>query len=339
MPKFFTDKGDTEALTQKPVQILPPSTPGLYPWWGTTFTWSPRGDQLAYARADEIGLVNLKTSETITDSLTTLLEFEPLKTFSEWVWVPGISWSPDGKFIAAVVHGPPLASEPADESQVFDLWLISVNGVLSVKVAERVGMWANPAWGAAGVAFGQAVNPLRSVNSRYTIQLIDKDGSDKRQLFPFQDEPGVQLPELVWAPNGRDLLFSYNGDLHITRSNGTPPQQLTTDGQASRPQWVAQAPIITGMIGITPTTSLTNSSSLTTYGTITRGAPISTTNPISASPTKVRLTLTPTPSITNAVVTTPSLSTTQTSTPEPTRAILAPTRRLEITATRPISAN
>ncbi len=341
LPQLVTNEGDTEVITPKPVQILPPSTPGLYPWWGTTFTWSPQGDRLAYARADEIGLVNLKTTKTITDSLTPLLEFEPLKTFSEWVWVPGTSWSPDGKFIATVAHGRPLASEPADESQVFDLWLIRVDGTLSAKVAEQVGMWANPAWGEAGIAFGQAVNPLRSVNSRYAIQLIDKDGSDKRQLFPFQEEPGVQLPELVWAPNGRDLLFSYNGDLHIIRSNGTPPQQLTTDGQVSRPQWVAQAPIITAMIGITPTANITNSNSVTTYGTITGDVSISPTGSVFATSTKVRPTLTPTQSITNAVETTPSPVTTQVFTSEPTglNVTPTPTRRTVITATRPISAN
>ena len=337
-PAASSEEGEPEKLPE-PRQLLPPSTPGLYPWWGTTFTWSPQGDKLAYARADAIGLVDLTNSRPITTSLKPLVEFTPLKTFSEWVWVPGLSWSPDGKFIAATVHGPPLAAEPADESPVFDLWLISVDGNLTAKVAEQVGMWANPAWGEAGIAFGEAVNPFQSVNSRYDIQLIDRDGSNKRQLFPFQEEPGVQFPELAWSPMGRELLFTYNGNLYLTTSKGTPPQQLTVDGQASQPQWVAQAPLITSITSITVETGLTSSSSITSYGTITGNTTINVTQEISATTTRVSPTVTQTPSITNAVIVTPAFTLTQTVTPGATKPSPTPTRRPTITATKTISVN
>ncbi len=318
----------------KPEQLLPPSTPGLYPWWGTTFTWSPQGDRLAYARADEIGIIDLNSSKVITDSVTALAKFTPLKTFSEWVWVPKVSWSPDGKFIAAPVHGPPLASEPADESPIFDLWLLSVDGRLSAKVVDRVGMWTNPAWAKAGIAFGEAVNALESVNSRYTIQLIDRDGSNKRQLFPFQTEPGVQFPELAWSPGGDELLFIYNGNLYLTTSRGKPPQQLTVDGQASQPRWVAKTAPMLSVTPLTATTGLTSSNSITTYGTITVNGAIDLTNEISATATTATTVLTPTVSITNAVIGAPAPSLTRTSTPEATKP--APTRAIlpTITATQ-----
>jgi len=308
---------DLRNPTTKPAQILPSNTPGLYPWWGTTFSWSPQGDQLAYARADEIGIVSLEAEESPDDRVTPLLDFVPLKTFGEWVWVPGISWSPDGNFIAATVHGPPLASEPEDESQLFDLWLISVDGELKAKVAEQVGMWANPAWSEAGIAFGQAVNPLQSVNSRYSIQLMDRDGSNKRQLFPFQTEPGVQFPELTWSPERRNLLFTYNGKLYLTTSNGTPPRQLTTDGQASLPQWVAEAPVITRTTSITRETTVTSSVSITASQLSTERSTINPTPATSTTPTipKPGSTLTATPSITNAMVATPTISKARTITP------------------------
>jgi hypothetical protein len=253
----------------EPIEVIKANTQGLYPWWGTTFIWSPNGENLAYARPDQVGVINLSLSNTLTASLTSLVDFVPLKTFSEWVWESGISWSPDGKFLAATGHGPPLASEPPEESQVFDLWLLSIDGTISVKVVEQVGMWAKPAWGEAGIAFGEAVNPLQSVNSRYTIQLIDRDGSNKRQLFPFRNQTGVQLPEMVWSPTGSELLFVYNGNLYLTSSPGSPPRQLTINSQASHPQWVANVLPMTSTSTITTTTPITLSSTMTPTTLIT----------------------------------------------------------------------
>jgi len=299
---LFAPPADTAAKIIKPVQIIPPNTQGLYPWWGTSFSWSPDGSMLAYARADQIGVIKLITaSAAISGTFTPLVDFTPLQTFSDWVWVPGLSWSPDGKFIAAVVHGAPLASESAEESQAFDLWLLAVDGSILAKVAEQVGMWANPVWGPAGIAFGQAVNPLQSVNSRYSIQLIDRDGSNRRQIFPFQQEPGVQFPEMVWSPNGQQLLFGYNGNLYITGAGGGAPQQLSNDGQASNPRWaLAAAPVFTGGLTITPTATVTPT--VTASATATR----------TPTPTATRRQATPTPSATHPAATRPP-------TPTPTR--------------------
>jgi hypothetical protein len=222
----------------KRTRILPANTQGLYSWWGNSFVWSPDGRQLAYARPDQIGVIS--PTAVLTGRVMPLANFPPLQTFSEWVWTPTLSWSPDGNFIAAPVHGPPLASEPLEESQLFDLWLFRVDGALSAKVAERVGMWSNPAWSKAGIAFGETTNPFQSATSRYTLQLIDHDGSNKRQLFPFQAEPGVQLPELAWSPQEDKLAFTYNGNLYMTDSQGALPKQLTADGQSSHPQWAVQ---------------------------------------------------------------------------------------------------
>ncbi len=302
--------GETETkATPEPVELLPPNTEGLYPWWGTSFVWSPDGTRLAYARAGQIGVINLADipdDASAGDYTTPLVDFVPLQTFSDWVWVPGISWSPDGNFMVATVHGPPLASEPEDESQVFDLWLISTDGTISAKVAEQVGMWSNPVWDEAGIAFGEAVEPLRSVNSRYTVQLMDKDGSNKRQIFPFQSEPGVQLPELVWSPDGEDLLFVYNGNLHLTTRNGGVPKQLSTDGQANHPRWApANAPELASTSAFTASDTISGTQSFTTTtGTISTPTPVGINTP----------TATPTPRLTPS----PTLTPTQTVTPTAT---------------------
>ncbi len=235
----------------KPLAVIPPNSSGLYAWWGQTFVWSPdtTTPRLAYAQPDQVGVITLSASLTkefgtqpISYTVTPLLKFPPYQTLSEWVWVPNVCWSPDGKFIATVGHGAPLSGESPEESQLFDLWLLGLDQKLTAKVASQVGMWANPIWGQQGIAFGEAVNSLQSSNSRYTIQWIDHDGSNKTQLFPFKAELGVKLPELAWSVEGKQIVFVYNGDLYLTRlptiqGGATPPQQLTNDSQARYPDW------------------------------------------------------------------------------------------------------
>jgi hypothetical protein len=293
---------DVSAEKPKPVELVAANTQGLYPWWGTTFTWSPDGTQLAYARADQIGVIRLAVSDTITASLTPLVDFAPVETFSDWVWVPGLSWSPDSQFVAAVVHGPPLAGESPEESQVFDLWLFGVDGTISARVMEQAGMWANPVWGDAGIAFGEALNPLQSVNSRYTIQLIDRDGSNKRQLFPLQEQTGVQFPELVWSSSNQ-LLFVFNGNLYLTSDQGSPPRQLTVNSQAGQPQWISVMPIITG------TTGLTTSDTINATATTVSVTPTITVTPVLSATATPTVTATATQ---NSSIITPTLTPTST---------------------------
>jgi Tol biopolymer transport system component len=248
----------------KPVQILPVNMEGLYAWWGTKFVWSPDGTRLAYARPDQIGVITFTTQSPITYNIKPLVDFVPLETLSEWVWVPQPSWSPDGKFLAAVIHGQPVAGESPEESQQFDLLLFNAEEKFSVKVAGQVGMWANPVWGEFGIAFGEAIEPLQSVNSRYKIQVVDVDGSNQHQLFPYQAEPGVQLPKFTWSPDGEQLLFVYNGNLYLTHHSGTPPRQMTADSQVTQVSWAVPTSIMTD------TTSMTNSLIITPITVLTK---------------------------------------------------------------------
>ena len=254
------------AKSAKPLAILPPNTEGLYAWWGSHFVWSPDGQRLAYARPDQIGIITFTVQSPLTYNITPLFTFTPFETLSEWAWTPSLSWSPDGQFIAATVHGRPVATESAAESQQFDLWLLQVDDTLRVKIAPQVGMWANPVWGQWGIAFGEALEPFQSVNSRYKIQVIDRDGSNKKQLFPFQSEPGVRLPELQWSADGQELLFVYNGNLYQTSYNGAPPTQLTLDSQINHLRWVAQKPTLP----VTVTAIFTATPALTVTATVTR---------------------------------------------------------------------
>jgi Tol biopolymer transport system component len=250
----------------------------VYSWWGTTFLWSPDGRRFAYARPDQIGVVDI-----ISPTSRVLADFTAYQTYSEWVWVPSLSWSPDSGFLAAVVHAPPGNPQPApateqaspQDNPVFDLWLFAADGSLKARIAEQVGMWTSPVWGVAGVLYGEAVNPLQSLDSRYMLYLRDRDGSNPRQLFPVAEEPGVEAPpQVAWLPNGKKFIFVYNGNLYLADTEGTPPRQLTSNNQSSQPRWAAgQSDRTTVALDSTPvitSTAAVSASDVLTPADVTR---------------------------------------------------------------------
>jgi len=248
----------------KPTQLITANMSGLYAWWGTSFSWSPDGSMIAYSRPDEVGIIHLfKTTTPVSYTITPLVSFAPVETLSEWAWVPQISWSPDSKFIATVVHGHTAEQETPQSNQTFDLWLFDTTGTLSVKIATDVGMWSNPVWGKEGLAFGQATTPQQSVNSRYKIHWVDWDGSNQKTLFPYQSEPGVYAPQLKWSAEGDWLMFVYNGNIYQTHYQGASPRQLTSDSQVVKLQWSQQT------VNINTPTITTSSITTTTTSSIT----------------------------------------------------------------------
>jgi dipeptidyl aminopeptidase/acylaminoacyl peptidase len=224
-------------------EILPQSSGGIYGWWGSEFAWSPDGRVFAYADADEIGVLDLSTGET-----QTLLEFPAYLTYGDWVWVPSVSWSPDGHFVVCTAHATSVEeTEVAAESPIFDVWVLGIDGQLKIPLAEDAGMWASPLWSPAQplpageedsrIAYCMAENPLDSQASRYDLQLMDRDGSNKSKLFPLHGEEGLEVPELAWSPWGNELVVVRDGNLHLLNLATGSLRQLTADGGSSHPQW------------------------------------------------------------------------------------------------------
>ena len=231
---WLVQAGQLISGTLRPTQLISANTAGEYSWWGSTFRWAPDGQKIAFAGADHVGVV-----EVLSGRLRTLAQFVPYRTYSEWVWTPAPAWSADSAFVAAAIHGAPLAAEDAQDSPAFDLWAFAADGSFKVPLAGQVGMWACPSWGAAGVLYGQAANPLQSADSRYALMLRDRDGSNPRQLFPVNQELGVETPpQVAWSPSGQEYVFVYNGNLYLSDVRGGAQRQLTTDSQNSQPRWV-----------------------------------------------------------------------------------------------------
>lgn len=220
-------------------EVLSPTANMYYSWWGTTYTWAPDGTKLAYANAGEVGVVDVSTGIR-----RRLVQFAPFDSRSTWVWVPGVTWSPDSRFLATVVHGYSGTGIP-EQSPLFDLWILSADGTMIVPVARDVGMWANPAWSPwtdsahaqNAILFGVAENPAHSELSLYELHIMDRDGSNQRKVFPPSGERGVDTVEIAWSPEGSAAALVFQGDLYLLNTQTSQVQQLTADGNSSHVRW------------------------------------------------------------------------------------------------------
>jgi hypothetical protein len=223
-------------------EIIETNSGGLYGWWGTEFHWSPDGTRMAYARPDQIGLVDFDTNQQVA-----LANFPPVQTFGDWAWVPGLSWSPGGEFMYGVDHVPP------EESQRYDLKVVALEEVDQFMLTPEVGMFSYPVPSpgfelssgeqAHLVSFLMARFPFQSETSTYDLVRMDRDGSNKQVLFPFEGSEGLEPQELVWSPEKLNdsgnyaLGLIYQQNLWIVDSMTGEAWQITGDGLTSRIDW------------------------------------------------------------------------------------------------------
>lgn len=231
-------------------EVLPESGGGVYGWRGKTFTWSPAGDKMAWAQADGYGLVDFENNR-----LTPLNQYAVFHSSSTWVWLSPLSWSLDGQLLAGIAHGAPLGDEPAETSPIFDVVVSSADGRFTAPITYSAGMWAAPAFSpdtaVAGaenssgyLAWLQAREPQNSMSSEYDLMLADRDGSNRRRLFPPAGERGIRknnfgssARDFVWSPDGRFIALIYDGNLWLVEVETEAAHQVTFDGQSSNPVW------------------------------------------------------------------------------------------------------
>ncbi len=234
------------SLAGETQKILDANSGGVYGWWGTSFAFSPDG-RLAYARPDGIGLVSQDGGY-----LAPLISVTPLQTHSDWAWSPGIAWGGDGKSLFFVDHSPAPAPVTAEESPYFALDARSMGNDATVELSPQVGMFAYPSASpvrpngqekAYQLAYLQAILPDQSEASRYRLAVMDRDGSNRRVLFPASDASGLEPQTPVWAPdpiqgqNGDFIAVVYQGNLWLIDSGSGQAYQITGDGLISMVDW------------------------------------------------------------------------------------------------------
>ncbi|WP_376793166.1 G5 domain-containing protein [Thermoflexus sp.] len=214
-------------------RVLTPTAGGPYGWWGMTWAWAPDGRRLAFGRTDGVGVLDLETLRA-----TLLITFPIYETRSAWAWTPALAWSPDGRYLAALVHGPPRSGEPPEQSTRFDLWILAVDEGWARPLIEDVGLWAGILWTPQGLFFGQARQPEAGDASRYDLYWADHDGSDRRRLFPPEGEVGFGgQPDLLWAPDGQGVVVRYQGDLYWIAIPSGQINRMTAQGDIAAMAW------------------------------------------------------------------------------------------------------
>ena len=216
-------------------RILEPEAGGGYGWWGTRYAWSPTGDALAYSRPESVGVITLSPRV----ERAPLLTFPAYRTYSSWAWNPTLAWSPEGGFFATAVHAPlPGGSDP-EESPVFDLWIVEATGAYSAALASEVGMWTTPQFAPQGapLLFGRAIVPYQSEVSAYRLCTIDRDGSNRACIYPAENQPGINVPQWHWSPDGATLAFIQRGDITLLPLAAPTPQPLTDTGGITQIDW------------------------------------------------------------------------------------------------------
>ena len=216
-----------------PEKIVEPAIGGALGWWGANYEWSPDGKAMAIGSTESVSVVELDKR-----TRTTLISYPAYNTYSTWAWTPGVAWTPDGKFVVAVAHGPSPSGEASDSSPVFDVWMLAADGSLRAKLAAETGMWAAPRVASGMVVLGRAQAPYASADSRYDLYRIDRDGSNRVRLFPAEGRPGLPgRPDLTVSPDGAQILVAYQRDLYLVNILTGASQQLTTEGNLASPQW------------------------------------------------------------------------------------------------------
>lgn len=222
--------------------VIDTNSGGLYGWWGTDFKWAPGAQMLSYARPDQVGFVDLESGEE-----NAIKDFPPVQTFGDWAWVPGINWDPDGNFLYAV------DPQSRGDNQTYNLEVLPVLTGTQLVISPEVGMFSYPVpsdslqlpsgESSHQVAFLEAVFPSQSDTSRYNLMVMDRDGSNKRVLYPTEGAEGLEPQEVIWSPSefsdtgSPAVAFLYENNLWIVDSTGGEAWQITGDGLTSNIDW------------------------------------------------------------------------------------------------------
>ncbi|MFO8037657.1 MAG: G5 domain-containing protein [Anaerolineales bacterium] len=223
---------------------------GVYGWWGTDYALTPTGEVFVYSSPDRVGLIDRSSGEK-----KSLMEVIPYKTRGDWAWMPGLGMGSNGRILYTVDHVPLEGAGAVEESPLFNLVAVPLDGGQVMTLAREVGMFAYPktspvlkdavSESAYQVAYLQAIFPQQSSTSSYRVTLMDRDGSNKKVLFPALEDAGLEPSRGwgAWAPEvleGEDsylLAVLYQGNIWVVNTASGQFWPATGDGRVQRMDW------------------------------------------------------------------------------------------------------
>lgn len=157
--------------------------------------------------------------------------------------------------IATTLHGPPIGSEPAEASPVFNVVVTASDASFNGEIANSTGMWTSAQFSPlitrpdqqfpkGYLAYLRARDPYNSVDGEYDLVVADRDGSNSRVIFPASNQPGIKTSDFglvpqdyTWSADGQHIALIYQGNLWVVDVVSAVAYQLTFDGQSQHPVW------------------------------------------------------------------------------------------------------
>ncbi len=184
--------------------------------------------------------MNLKSGE-----LESLIDFAPYQPKTDWAWVPGIQWSAQGSVLFTVVNN---VENGAQTSDSYDLAAILIETKRVIPLVSRCGLFCYPTpSNTAGeqdyfIGFLSAILPDQSENSRYALSIMDRDGSNRKKLYPGEGVRGLDPQLLSWSPADEAgaaqwLAFMSQGNMMLVEIPSGTIKQVTGDGSISKIIW------------------------------------------------------------------------------------------------------
>lgn len=229
-----------------PIRLIT-TMPATFGWWGGTFAWAPTGDRLAYAFADEVGI--LEIPETLSDDIagftsaieperTILHTFPAYETHADWAWLPNPVWSADGQLLAF--------TENTDDGSDFNLVVVNLSTGNVIWTLSNVGIWSIAQWSPLSgdveqLTLSRIDDPAGEKNSDYSLWMVDSNGEQARRIFPIDEERGTvarSSQSIAWGPDSNHIAFIFDDELHILNlASGELYRAGSDDAAGSHPTW------------------------------------------------------------------------------------------------------
>lgn len=177
------------------------------------FALSPNGQTLAFASTNQVGVLSLAGG---TPQIS--LEFEPVKTYSEWAYRPHLQWNADSATFSALIPSP----EPFQPTAAAEVYQISAEGVAQKRTTLTGNLiLAGTKFSPDGqrLAYGQ-YNPTANAGELWLANVAD--GQPRVWATPFTDLWG-------WSPDGQAVAYS-----HFEGLNGGDLMVLTVGGETQK---------------------------------------------------------------------------------------------------------